>query len=80
MKNNQCCEFITYLNDYVDGTLNEKICKVLEDHMGECNNCQIVVNTLKKTVELYQNDTHIQIPEETRKNLFLSLNLEEFLD
>ena len=81
MTNEQCCEFLTYLNDYVDGTLNDEICKVLEDHICECKNCEIVVNTLKKTVELYQhNEEKVQLPEDTRKKLFLSLNLEEFLD
>jgi hypothetical protein len=81
MTNEQCCEFLTYLNDYVDGTLNEEICKVLEEHICGCKNCEIVVNTLKKTVELYQqNDEKVEIPVDMRRKLFLSLDLDEFLD
>ena len=81
MTQDECCEFITYLNDYVDGTLSGEICKVLEEHICHCKRCEIVVNTLKKTVELYQlNDERVRMPEDTKRNLFVSLNLEEFLE
>jgi hypothetical protein len=81
MNKDECCDFLTYLNDYVDGTLRGEICQVLEEHIGHCNKCEIVVNTLKKTVELYQlNDEAVHLPEDAKRKLFVSLNLEEYLE
>jgi predicted anti-sigma-YlaC factor YlaD len=81
MAKNECCELLTYLNDYVDGSLRGELCKVLEEHMSHCTNCEIVVNTLQKTVELYQQqDEHLQIPANTKRKLFLTLDLEDYLE
>jgi hypothetical protein len=39
------------------------------------------VNTLKKTIQLYQVDGEkTSLPEDARKRLFASLDLEEYVD
>ena len=48
-----CRKLLGSLSEYVDGELNEELCSVLEQHMEECENCRIVVDTLRKTVYLY---------------------------
>ncbi len=81
MTEKECCDLLAYLNDYVDGSLRGEICQVLEEHMSHCTNCQIVVNTLQKTVELYQQkDETIQMPLDTKRKLFLTLDLADFID
>jgi len=72
---------ITYLSDYVDGNLSEEFCLELEGHLAECENCRIVVDTLRKTISLY----HIcaedpqEVPGTVRERLFRTLNLEDFI-
>jgi anti-sigma factor RsiW len=75
-----CRQLLSTLGDYVDGTLSSKLCSELETHMKDCKRCRVVVNTMKKTVELYQEtseETHL--PDDARERLFLRLNLEDYL-
>ncbi len=75
-----CKQMLSSLGDYVDGTLGEDLCVEIEKHMQGCNRCQIVVNTLKKTVELYHGAVKDDdLPVDVRQRLFVRLNLEDFI-
>ena len=50
MEEKHCKSLLGSLSDYVDGTAQEEICRELEEHLSDCENCRIVVDTLKKTV------------------------------
>jgi len=77
----QCRELLTSLSDYVDGELDEELCARIERHMEGCERCQIVVDTLRKTVYLYQEDADdAALPTDVRQRLFRSLDLDEFLN
>lgn len=68
------------LGDYVDGVLGEQLCAEIERHLQGCNRCTIVVNTLKKTVELYHETVpQEEMPEDVRKRLYLRLNMEDYI-
>ena len=47
-----CHELLSQLSDYVDGELDDALCIEIERHMAECDRCHIVIDTLRKTVEL----------------------------
>ena len=75
-----CSELLRSLSDYVDGELDVSLCQEIEKHMAECDQCQIVIDTLRKTIELYHTlPPAPPVPDEVRKRLFLRLNLEDFL-
>ena len=75
-----CKHLLSSLGEYVDGTLSADLCSTLERHLKDCQRCRVVVNTLKKTVELYhESSENAEMPEEVRQRLFLKLNLEDFL-
>lgn len=78
--NSECRHLLDSLSDYVDGVLEEALCHEIEAHMAECENCQVVVNTLARTVELYQTTPAPDLPQDVKKRLFKSLKLEDFLD
>lgn len=68
------------LSEYIDGSLSEELCEALERHLSECENCRVVVNTTRKTIELYQAmDAPGPLPEDVRERLFRRLELEEFI-
>ena len=79
MEEKNCKSLLGSLSDYVDGTAQEEICRELEQHLADCNNCRIVVDTLKKTVYLYQSNTETDLPLAVRERLFKRLNLDEYL-
>jgi anti-sigma factor (TIGR02949 family) len=76
-----CQQLMASLSEYVDGTLDEALCTELERHLCECDDCQIVFNTLKKTIELYRKTSPgVDVPEDVRTRLYARLNLEDYLN
>jgi anti-sigma factor (TIGR02949 family) len=76
----QCRQLLGSLSEYVDGELDEELCSALEQHLEGCEDCRIVVDTLRKTVYLYHATTNAEdIPSDIRERLFKSLNIEEYL-
>jgi anti-sigma factor RsiW len=77
----ECRQLLASLSDYVDGDLEEELCAEIERHMTDCDNCKIVVDTLRKTVSLYRTtSSDTGLPEETRQRLYHRLDLDEFLN
>lgn len=82
MKDHKNCQnMLSYLSDFVDGELNKELCLQIESHLEQCPDCSIVVDTLKKTIYLYQNSSKSseQVPEEVRERLYKCLNLEAYM-
>ena len=76
-----CRALLASLSDYVDGVAEEKLCAEIERHMADCEKCRIVVDTLRKTVYLYQTaSSSPELPEEVRDRLYRRLDLSEFLE
>jgi len=76
-----CSQVLSELNDYVDGELSRDLCVELEAHLDECENCQIVLDTLHKTVYLVQHidDKPQELPGDVEFRLFAALDLESFI-
>lgn len=75
-----CRKLLATLSDYVDGELSEELCEKLERHLSHCDNCRVVVDTLRKTVELYHETAEDNnLPDEVRQRLYTRLDLKEYL-
>lgn len=80
MEHGKCHQLLDSLSAYVDGELGEEFCNLIESHMDGCENCRIVVDTLRKTVSLYQSTAPApSLPGSVRERLFRRLEIEEFL-
>lgn len=42
-----CRDMLGDLSDYLDGEASDEICAEIERHMASCEDCRIVVDTLK---------------------------------
>jgi anti-sigma factor RsiW len=75
----RCRELLGQLNAYVDGELAVELCRDLEQHMSECPDCQIVFDTLTKTIVLYHtlDETPVELPADVEARLLRRLNLSE---
>ncbi len=74
-----CRELLNQLSDYLDGVLSIELCSEIEQHLKTCKNCTIVVDTLKKTIELYQETAKSEkMPSEVRQRLYKCLDLEDY--
>ncbi|HEX7434602.1 MAG TPA: zf-HC2 domain-containing protein [Anaerolineaceae bacterium] len=76
-----CQSLLCLLSDYVDGDLSEELCQEIEKHTAGCDNCRIVIDTLRKTISLYRASATIpaEISGVTREHLFKTLNLEDYM-
>jgi len=70
-----CKEILDALSDYVDGELEAELCGQIERHMSGCENCRIVVDTLRRTVTLYHEHGHEPVPDDVQERLLAALNL-----
>ena len=81
MDHESCRHLLESLSDYVDGTLGDALCSELERHLEGCENCRIVVDSLRKTVYLYQvTAAPPSVPEDVRQRLYRRLNLDELTE
>jgi anti-sigma factor RsiW len=74
-----CRHLLGDLSAYLDGEASANLCAEIERHMAECENCRVVVDTLRQTVRLYARLPQPGLPEGARERLYKSLNLSELL-
>lgn len=81
MEHSKCRHLLGSLSEFVDGTLEDELCAEIQRHMEGCDNCRIVVDSLKKTIYLYQvAQEPAVVPAEVRERLYKRLDLGTFLE
>ena len=76
-----CAELLGSLSSYIDGDLNPELCQELEKHLDGCEDCRIVLNTTKKTIDLVHSPVEKpELPDDVRERLFKRLNLDDYLN
>lgn len=76
-KHPECRELLGKLSDYVDGELEDALCAELETHLEGCHNCRVMVDTLRKTITLYQGQGSAGLPPDVEERLYKVLKLED---
>jgi len=65
----KCKDFLNELTDYLDDTLSESTRAELDDHLHWCHECHVLLNTTKKTIEIYRDNQIYELPENLRTRL-----------
>lgn len=68
-----CKQFLQELNDYLDPNVDAVTKVHLEAHVSECPNCFVIVDTTKKTLQVYKGMEPQAIPEDVRSRLLKAL-------
>ena len=76
----ECKEMLGALSDYIDGELEERLCAEIEAHMRECPDCQVVVDTLRRTIVLYRTHGRAKIPDDVKSRLYAIFDLNHLRD
>jgi anti-sigma factor RsiW len=50
------------LSDYIDQETLDEICREIEAHLAQCDDCRVEVDTVKKTIMLYQKGSSVEVP------------------
>ena len=74
-----CQALLGSLSEYIDGELPPELCKEIEKHLEGCDNCRIVLNPTRRTIDLVQIPVEENVPDDVRERLFKRLNLDDYL-
>ncbi len=75
MDHETCRALLGDLSDYLDGEASASVCAEIERHMAGCEHCRVVVDTLRKTIELYHTLPQPDMPAGARERLYKILDL-----
>ena len=65
----RCADFLKELTDYLDGSVSASLRAELDEHIHWCHECHVVVNTTKKTIEIYRDHELFVLPDALRTEL-----------
>ncbi len=72
-----CHSLLGSLSEYLDGEAEAALCAEIEQHLDSCEKCQVVVDTLAKTITIYKASDRETLSGEAKKRIIASLNLED---
>lgn len=76
-----CKALLGSLSEYIDGELPSDLCREIEKHLEGCDNCRVVLNTTKRTIDLVHITPEEQtVPDDVRERLFKRLKLDDYLN
>jgi predicted anti-sigma-YlaC factor YlaD len=64
-----CKKVIEELSNYLDGDVDEVLKMDLCSHLSNCQHCQVVFDTTRKTIELYCDGELFRLPDDVRDRL-----------
>lgn len=68
-----CKQFLQELNEYLDPSIDPETKRHLEDHVSQCPNCFVVVDTTMKTLKVYKGIDPQEVPEDLKNRLWAAL-------
>ena len=69
----KCEKLLSSLGDYMDKELEASLCAEIEEHMRGCENCRLVVDNLKKTVQIFRSGQPVEMPQGFSERLHQAL-------
>jgi anti-sigma factor (TIGR02949 family) len=75
-----CENLLGSLSEYLDGALSPELCQEIEKHLAGCENCRVVLNTTRRTIDLVQATAEkADVPDDVRSRLFKRLDLDHYV-
>ena len=69
----KCKDVIREISEYLDGQLDATVLAELERHLGHCEDCKLIVDTTKKTIEVFCNSQPAPLDPSVRQRLHSAL-------
>lgn len=71
-----CNEVMEQLADYLDEDARVELRKAIDGHLHTCHDCSYYVDTVRKTIVLYQADRRTELPMRATARLHAALAAE----
>jgi len=68
-----CTEFLSMLDEFIDQSVAAETRAQIEQHMHDCDHCEVVFNTTRKTIEIYRSHELYELPTTLRERLHAAI-------
>lgn len=68
-----CRGLIQEISAYLDGELAPELLADIEVHLERCRDCRLIVDTTRKTIEIYYSAQPLPLPSDVRERLHQAL-------
>lgn len=68
-----CKDFLNELSEFLDESLDPEIRARLHQHVTECPNCWVIMDTTQKTIKVYKGMEPQNIPSDLHSRLMSAL-------
>ncbi|MGA3102632.1 MAG: zf-HC2 domain-containing protein [Terracidiphilus sp.] len=68
-----CTEFLAILDDVLDESIAVETRTEIENHLRKCGHCEVVLNTMRKTIEIFQCHEIYEVPTEVSERLHIKI-------
>lgn len=64
-----CTEFLQILDDVIDESIAPQTRAEIEVHLRKCGHCEVVLDTTRKTIEIYRCQEIYEVPTEVSERV-----------
>jgi predicted anti-sigma-YlaC factor YlaD len=68
-----CGDVRERLSEFIDADQIDELCDAIEEHLSHCRDCRVEVDTLRRTIVLYQADREMKMPVAVSARLQVAL-------
>ncbi len=68
-----CKEFLQEISDFLDENVDQELRQKLETHISHCPNCFVILDTTKKTIQVYKGIDAQPIPADVHQRLMVAI-------
>jgi predicted anti-sigma-YlaC factor YlaD len=79
MERDECRRLLGSLSAYLDGEAEARVCQAIQEHLASCEDCRVVVDTLRRTISLVHQSPVPALSSAARERLWQVLQQEGFV-
>jgi len=68
-----CTEFLAILDDVIDESIASQTRAEIESHLRKCGHCEVVLDTTRKTIEIYRCHEVYEMPAGVSERLHAAI-------
>ena len=68
-----CTDFLSKLTDYFDGNIDKELLAEVKEHLCQCHHCEVVVDTTRKTINIYRDNEIYELEPGLRDRLHAAI-------
>ena len=69
-----CKGVIRELSNYIDGDLDPGLKQELERHLGHCEDCTMIVDQTRRTIQIFSGAEPVQLPADVKSRLHAAIH------